>query len=104
MEFFRFTRDIPFMPTQGRLIQAAFEQAFGDFSFPRGDFEYSEYFPVRSRPDGTGRHTVAFTSKLGISGSNTPIFENYFAGGFSTIRGFYFRGASLPQLPQLRVK
>src|SRR5207244_1713618 len=73
---------------------AAFEHAFGDFSFPRGAFEDSEHFPVRSLPDGTGRHTVAFTTKLGISGSNTPIFENYFAGGFSTIRGFYFRGAS----------
>jgi outer membrane protein insertion porin family len=30
----------------------------------------------------------------GISGSHTPIFENFFAGGYSTIRGFDFRGAS----------
>ena len=27
-----------------------------------------------------------------FSGSSTPIFENYFAGGFSTFRGFDFRG------------
>ena len=33
-------------------------------------------------------------SRLGFSGSQTPIFENYFAGGFSTLRGFDFRGAS----------
>jgi outer membrane protein insertion porin family len=30
----------------------------------------------------------------GFSGSHTPIYERYFAGGFSTIRGFDFRGAS----------
>ena len=88
------TRDIPFMPTQGHLIEASFEQAFGEFSFPRGDFELAQYFLVRQRPDGSGRHTAGFITKLGVSGSDTPIFENYFAGGFSTLRGFQFRGAS----------
>jgi outer membrane protein insertion porin family len=88
------TRDIPFAPTQGHLIQAGFEQAFGEFSFPRGDFELAQYLMVRQRPDGSGRHTAGFITKLGVSGSDTPIFENYFAGGFSTIRGFQFRGAS----------
>ena len=88
------TRDIPFMPTQGHLITGSFEQAFGEFSFPRGDFEWAQYRMIRQRPDGSGRHTAAFISKLGIAGSDTPIFENYFAGGFSTIRGFQFRGAS----------
>lgn len=88
------TRDIPFSPTQGHLITASFEQAFGEFSFPRGDFELAQYFLMRQRPDGSGRHTAGFISKLGITGSDTPIFENYFAGGFSTIRGFQFRGAS----------
>jgi outer membrane protein insertion porin family len=29
-----------------------------------------------------------------VTGAQTPIFENYFAGGFSTLRGFDFRGAS----------
>ncbi len=40
------TRDIPFAPTQGHLIQASFEQAFGEFSFPRGDFELAQYLLV----------------------------------------------------------
>jgi outer membrane protein insertion porin family len=88
------TRDIPFSPTQGHLITGSFEQAFGEFSFPRGDFEWAQYLMVRQRPDGSGRHTAGFITKLGVSGSDTPIFENYFAGGFSTIRGFQFRGAS----------
>ena len=29
-----------------------------------------------------------------VSGAQTPLYENYFAGGFSTLRGFRFRGAS----------
>jgi outer membrane protein insertion porin family len=92
------TRDIPFAPTQGHLISLSFEQAFGEFSFPRGDVEYAQYFLVRQRPDGSGRHTAGYISKLGVSGSDTPIFENYFAGGFSTLRGFQFRGAAPREL------
>ena len=88
------TRDIPFLPTQGHLITGSYEQAFGEFNFPRGDFEWAQYFLVRQRPDGSGRHTAGLISKLGIAGSDTPVFENYFAGGFATIRGFQFRGAS----------
>jgi outer membrane protein insertion porin family len=82
------------MPTQGHLMELSYEQVFGTFDYPRADISYSQYFMVRERPDGTGRHTVAFSSKLGFSGSDTPIFENYFAGGFSTLRGYAFRGAS----------
>jgi outer membrane protein insertion porin family len=88
------TRDLPFMPTEGHLIELSFEQAFGTFDYPRGEVDYSQYFLVRERPDGSGRHTLAFSTKLGFSGSDTPIFENYFAGGYSTLRGFAFRGAS----------
>jgi outer membrane protein insertion porin family len=88
------TRDLPFMPTEGHLIELSYEQAFGTFDFPRGEVDYSQYFLVRERPDGSGRHTLAFTTKLGFSGSDTPIFENYFAGGYSTLRGFAFREAS----------
>ena len=33
-------------------------------------------------------------SNVGYTGTNTPIFENFFAGGYQTLRGFYFRGAS----------
>jgi outer membrane protein insertion porin family len=31
---------------------------------------------------------------MAVSGGNTPVYEHYFAGGFSTLRGFSFRGAS----------
>ncbi|MBM4093659.1 MAG: hypothetical protein FJ276_30275, partial [Planctomycetes bacterium] len=88
------TRDLPFMPTEGHLIELSFEQVFGSYDYPKGDVEYRRYFLVRERPDGSGRHTLAVSLGAGVSGSQTPIFENYFAGGFSTLRGFEFRGAS----------
>jgi outer membrane protein insertion porin family len=88
------TRDTPFAATEGHLIELGYEQAFGSFDYPRGELDYRQYFLVRERPDGSGRHTLAYSFRLGFSGSQTPIFENYFAGGFSTLRGFDFRGAS----------
>ena len=76
------------------MIELSYEQAFGSFDYPRGDFEYRQYFLMRERPDGSGRHTLGYSFILGFSGTDTPLFENYFAGGFSTLRGFDFRGAS----------
>ncbi len=88
------TRDIPFFPSEGHLIEMSFEQAFGTFDYPRAELDYRKYFLMRERPDGSGRHTLGYTFQLGFSGSNTPLYENYFAGGYSTLRGFQFRGAS----------
>lgn len=88
------TRDTAFAPTQGHLFEVSFEQAFGSFDYPRAEFDYRQYFLMRERPDGSGRHTLGYAFKGGFSGSQTPIFERYFAGGFSTMRGFRFRGAS----------
>jgi len=88
------TRDLPFAPTEGHLIELSFEQAFGSFDYPRAEIDFAQYWMLRERPDGSGRHVLAYNTKVGFSGSDTPIFENYFAGGFSTLRGFAFRGAS----------
>ena len=88
------TRDIPFATTEGHFFQASYEQTFGDFDYPRGEIDYKRYFLVTERPDGSGRHTLSYSFNLGFSGSQTPIFENFFAGGYATMRGFDFRGAS----------
>lgn len=88
------TRDVPFAPTQGHLIELSYEQVFGDYDYPRGEVDWRNYFLIRERPDGSGRHTLGLSSRLGFSGSQTPVFENYFAGGYSTLRGFEYRGAS----------
>ena len=88
------TRDSPFMPTQGHLASFEFEQVIGTFQYPRGILEGRQYFLLNERPDGSGRHVLSIGSVLGISGSDTPAYDNFFAGGYNTIRGFAFRGAS----------
>ena len=88
------TRDHPFMATSGSYLELSYNQGFGDYDFPRGDLDFRKYFLVTQRPDGSGRHTLSFGTNVGVSGSSTPIYENFFAGGFSTLRGFEFRGAS----------
>lgn len=88
------TRDSPFLPTEGHLLEMIYDQNFGEFDFPRGQVNLSRYFLVRERADGSGRHTFTSSMRLGFSGQETPLFENFFAGGFSTMRGFQFRGAS----------
>ena len=90
----RDTRDHPFLATAGSYLAATFSQAFGDFDYSRADLEYRRYRLIYERPDRSGRHTLSYGTKLGFSGSDTPVFENYFAGGFSTMRGFDFRGAA----------
>ena len=88
----RDTRDSRLNATQGTYFSATLSQAFGDHNYTRGDFDFRTYKLLYERADGTGRHTLSLGTKLGFSGSSTPIFENYFAGGFSTFRGFDFRG------------
>jgi outer membrane protein insertion porin family len=96
------TRDSPFMSSEGHLLELIYDQVFGEYDYPRGLINYNRYFLVRERPDQTGRHTLASTWKLGFSGSDTPIFENFYAGGYSTLRGFRFRGAS-PMVDDVQV-
>jgi len=88
------TRDHPFLPTEGTYISLQYSQGFGEVDFPRGDLEMRKYWLLYQRPDLSGRHTLSSGTRLGFTGAQTPIFENYFAGGFSTMRGFSFRGAS----------
>jgi outer membrane protein insertion porin family len=88
------TRDSPMLPTQGHRISIDFDQGFGTYSFPRAILGYRKHFTLYERPDGSGRQVLSFLQDTGFTGSHTPIYENFFAGGYNTLRGFYFRGAS----------
>lgn len=88
----RDTRDHPYLATKGTYLSGTVSQAFGDFDYSRIDLEYRRYRLIYERPDRSGRHTLSYGTKLGYTGSGTPVYEHYFAGGFSTIRGFDFRG------------
>jgi outer membrane protein insertion porin family len=96
------TRDSPFLPTEGHLLELIYDQVFGEFDFPRGQVNFSKYFLVRERADGSGRHTFTSAIRTGFAGADQPIFENFYAGGFSTLRGFQFRGAG-PSESDVRV-
>ncbi|SFI39000.1 outer membrane protein insertion porin family [Planctomicrobium piriforme] len=87
-------RDNSFMPTRGNFASFSFEQGFGEFTYPRFDVSASQFFTVYERPDGFGKQILSFTGQLGYTGNQTPVFERYFAGGYSSFRGFYFRGVS----------
>jgi outer membrane protein insertion porin family len=87
-------RDSPFQPTEGHFFEFSYEPNFGDFDFGRFDIENRNYLLLAERADGSGKQTISLTTRLGFSGEETPIFENYFAGGYSTMRGFDFRGAN----------
>lgn len=86
------TRDNTFLATQGHRIMLGVDQAFGDYTFTRGTVDARQHFLLHERPDRSGRHVLTLSSQLGFTGSATPIFENYYAGGFSSMRGFNFRG------------
>ncbi len=88
------TRDSPIQASRGHFFEANFEQAFGDFEYSRFELEYRRYWLLAERADGSGKQTLSFSTQTGYSGDETPIYENFFAGGYATIRGFQFRGAS----------
>jgi outer membrane protein insertion porin family len=88
------TRDSPFLATEGHLVEFSFEQVLGRFTYAHGELDVRQYFLLWERPDTSGRHVLSFTGRLGITGAGTPIYDRYYAGGFTTIRGFAFRGAS----------
>lgn len=97
------TRDNQFLATQGHYFEIGGEQVIGTWDYPKVDLDYRKYFMLSERPDHSGRHVLSLSTTVGYTGTHTPIYENYFAGGFSTMRGFDFRGAS-PVDPATRVE
>ena len=91
------TRDMPFMPSAGHHAEVTFEQAFGEFKYSRVDAEFRQYFTLYQRADGGGKHILSMRGEVAWTGSDTPIFERFYAGGFQSFRGFYFRGVSPQQ-------
>jgi outer membrane protein insertion porin family len=87
------TRDSIIQAGKGHYLELRYEQAFGDYDYPRFDTEFRQYWQIAERADGTGRQTISYSTRVGFTGEDTPIFENYFAGGYATLRGFDFRGA-----------
>ncbi|MAT72288.1 MAG: hypothetical protein CMJ58_22505 [Planctomycetaceae bacterium] len=87
-------RDSSFLPTRGYYSQLTAEQVIGSYVYPRVIGEFRKYWRLYERPDHSGAQVLSFSTNIGWTGDDTPIFERFYAGGFSTMRGFDFRGAS----------
>jgi outer membrane protein insertion porin family len=88
------TRDNPFNASEGHLISASIGETLGAFQYPNAAVEFSQYFKIFQRADRSGNHVLNLDVRAGYTGDNTPIFEKFYAGGFSSIRGFAFRGVT----------
>jgi outer membrane protein assembly factor BamA len=88
----RDSRDSLLRATEGSLLDVGFEEMFGAYTFPLFNAEFNKYFTTYQRADGSGRHVLAFRSQFSWAGSETPVYERFFAGGFRSIRGFQYRG------------
>jgi outer membrane protein insertion porin family len=88
------TRDSPFMATSGHLISATIGETIGAFQYPQVALEWSQFFRIFERADRSGKQVLSLQVKAGYTGDNTPIFDRFYAGGFSSIRGFAFRGVT----------
>lgn len=87
-------RDSAFLATEGYYASIEVEQVVGTWSYPRFNAQFKKYWLLYERADMSGRHVLSFTTSFSWTGDNTPIYESYFAGGSSTIRGFEYRGVS----------
>ena len=88
------TRNNSFFPTEGGVLTVNAEQVIGTHQFVRGSYDLRRYFGFWHRNDGSGPWVLALRSAASITESTTPIYERYYAGGFSTIRGFEYRGVT----------
>lgn len=85
------TRNHPYLPSEGYVIDGGAEYIFGSYQYPRLSIDGRTYFTVHRRVDGSGRMVLGLRSAAGWTGDNTPIYDRYFGGGYQNLRGFEYR-------------
>jgi outer membrane protein assembly factor BamA len=88
------TTDSIYRPSEGNRLVLSYEEVTGQFTFPAVNLDYYKYWTVRERPGGSGRHVLAYHGQMRWEGSEAPVYERFFEGGFLSMRGFQFRGIS----------
>lgn len=88
----RDSRDNYLRPTSGSVVDINVEQVLGDYQYPIGTAEYTNFLTTYSRLDGSGKHVLAFRSQASFTSTDAPVYERFYAGGFRSLRGFQFRG------------
>lgn len=87
------TRDSAFFPTSGHYAEVGVEQVIGTFDYPRATLDLRQYGLVRERPDHSGRHVLSYSTQLGFTGNNTPIYDTFYSGGIQ-FPGFEFHSVT----------
>lgn len=89
--------DSPFVPTRGLLFEIAEDFATkalgGDSEFFRTRLDFNVFRPLYTNEEGFS-HVIQFRTRIGTMNGNDddiPMFERFFAGGITTVRGFYSR-------------
>jgi outer membrane protein insertion porin family len=88
----RDARDSYLRPTEGSMLDLSYEQVSGDYTFPIFSGEFSKFWTLWQRPDGSGRQVLAYHTQAAFTTHEAPVFERFYAGGFRSMRGFEFRG------------
>ncbi len=88
-------RDNSFLPTDGYYWSTGVEQVLGTFQYLRLDADARKYFLLKEHPDQSNRHVLSLLGHVAWSGDDTPVYDKYFLGGTTTLRGFHYRGASV---------
>ncbi|HLO97898.1 MAG TPA: BamA/TamA family outer membrane protein [Fimbriimonas sp.] len=103
----RNTRDLDFDPSKGSFLRLDAEPGYavikpkdltdprnpaaGRYGFVRAAFDYRNYYTKDKRPrtkDDASREVFAFRLKGGTISGTVPFFEQYFAGGNDSVRGY----------------
>jgi outer membrane protein insertion porin family len=83
--------DYIFDPRRGSVnrltVELAGAGALADTDFIRLDQDYSQYFPLTDKWVFSIHETAGYVSEYGRS-ARVPIFERFFVGGTSTVRGY----------------
>ena len=85
------TRNHPYLPSEGFVIDGGAEYIFGSYKYPRVTIDGRTYFTVHRRVDGSGRMVLGLRSAAGWTGNDTPIYDRFFGGGYQNLRGFEYR-------------
>ena len=86
-----------YMPSKGYEGESSLEFAGLDVDIAKYKFQTTRYSTLFEVPKW-GKHVIAYGGTFGIveptSGSEVPVFERFFAGGYGSIRGFEYRGVA----------
>jgi outer membrane protein insertion porin family len=86
-----------YAPMKGYDGESSLEFAGLDVDIVKYRLQATKYTTLFDVPKW-GKHVIAYGGTLGVvqptSGTDVPIFERFFAGGYGSLRGFQFRGVS----------